>query len=260
MDISKWSDLTVDRVAIALQVRNDKTSPLHSDRPNHGLIMNCRGIEPREYRFSDGRSFVTGEYDVFYLPKNSTYTVVGQRDSELAACYAINFDAELNDTPFKLSFRNPEAVMKLFRRAERAWRVQGEMRECQVKECIYGIVCLMSEESEREYSPSSRRNIIAPALDMIADRLGDCELRVSDLAEASGVSEVYLRRIFRTVYGLSPREYLIGLRLDYARQLLSTGQFSVTAAARAVGYSEPTHFTREFVRRFGYPPIKSINN
>ena len=52
MDISKWSDLTVDRVVIALQVRNDKTSPLHSDRPNHGLIMNCRGIEPREYRFS----------------------------------------------------------------------------------------------------------------------------------------------------------------------------------------------------------------
>ena len=132
------------------------------------------------------------------------------------------------------------------------------MRECQVMECIYGIVCLMSEESEREYSPASRRNIIAPALDMIANRLGDCELRVSDLAQASGISEVDLRRIFKTVFGLSPREYLIGLRLDYARQLLSTGQFTVTAAALATGYSEPTHFTREFVRRFGYPPSDSI--
>ena len=80
------------------------------------------------------------------------------------------------------------------------------------------------------------------------------DLSVETLAHLCGISAVYLRKIFLTVYGTSPKEYIIRKRMDYACRLLSSGQFEVQSVAEICGYSEPCHFSREFKRRMGVAP------
>ena len=48
-----------------------------------------------------------------------------------------------------------------------------------------------------------------------------------------------------TPFGKNPKEYLIEKRMSYAKQLLSSGQFSVSEVAQLCGYFEPCHFSRE---------------
>ena len=69
-----------------------------------------------------------------------------------------------------------------------------------------------------------------------------------------GISEVYFRKIFIQKFGASPRDYIISKRLEFAKQLLSNGEFEVSRVAELSGYSEPCHFSREFKKRFGISP------
>ena len=48
--------------------------------------------------------------------------------------------------------------------------------------------------------------------------------------------------------------YLIRTRIEYAKSLLSLGSFSVAEVAAMSGYSDLSHFSREFSRRVGVSP------
>ena len=79
-------------------------------------------------------------------------------------------------------------------------------------------------------------------------------LTVAQLAAHCGISEVYFRRIFLNKFGVSPKEYMINLRINYAKQLLQSGQCSVAQTAELCGYFETSHFSREFSKRVGMSP------
>jgi transcriptional regulator GlxA family with amidase domain len=51
-------------------------------------------------------------------------------------------------------------------------------------------------------------------------------------------------------------QYQKDLRLISARAMLVDAGRSVSEAAFAVGYESPTHFSRDFSRKFGNPPSK----
>ena len=100
--------------------------------------------------------------------------------------------------------------------------------------------------------------MIRAAVEEIERSLTDKELSVARLSELCGMSEVYFRRLFLSFFGVSPKEYIIQKRIDYAKSLLRSGNFSVSKAAELCGYSEPCHFSREFAKRVGIPPSKYL--
>ncbi len=87
----------------------------------------------------------------------------------------------------------------------------------------------------------------------------DTSLRVSDLAEMCGVSEVYFRAEFKKFYSSSPLEYIKKRRIEIARQLLSTGLYNVTQVAERAGFDSISYFSAEFRRLTGETPSKYGN-
>lgn len=73
------------------------------------------------------------------------------------------------------------------------------------------------------------------------------------LAERLGVHPGYLRRVFQEVMGLSPRSYLLQLRVMRARQLLGKG-VSIAEAGWAAGFTDQAHLTHAFKRTMGFSP------
>ena len=88
----------------------------------------------------------------------------------------------------------------------------------------------------------------------IDQHLCDTVLRVSDLAEMFGTSEVYFRREFKRYYGLTPIEYIKKRRLETACQLLSTNLYPVAEVAIRSGFDSISYFSSEFRRHFGCSP------
>jgi PAS domain S-box-containing protein len=64
-----------------------------------------------------------------------------------------------------------------------------------------------------------------------------------------------LERRFRSAFGISPLQYQRKLRMHQACELLVTTDRAITEIAHALGFSDHSHFTREFRRRHGLPPL-----
>ncbi|RYG89230.1 AraC family transcriptional regulator [Loktanella sp. IMCC34160] len=81
---------------------------------------------------------------------------------------------------------------------------------------------------------------------------------VTDLARLAGMSQSSFHEHFKSVTGTTPLQYLKDLRLIEARSLLRDGRRSVSETSFEVGYESPTHFSRDYSRKFGCPPRQHL--
>ena len=80
------------------------------------------------------------------------------------------------------------------------------------------------------------------------------ELSVEDIAQNLGINRIYLSRIFKEEFGMSIKQYIISVRMNYAKQFLESG-YSVAEVAEMVGYSDSFGFSKMFKSHFGISPI-----
>lgn len=83
-------------------------------------------------------------------------------------------------------------------------------------------------------------------------------LRVEELAAEARMSASSLYDYFKEVTGMSPIQFQKQIRLQEARRLLLSGSIDAAEAAFQVGYESPSHFSREYARMFGMPPIRDV--
>lgn len=83
-------------------------------------------------------------------------------------------------------------------------------------------------------------------------------LRVEELAEEARMSASSFYSYFKEVTRMSPIQYQKQLRLQEARRLLFAESMEAAEAAFQVGYESPSHFSREYTRKFGLPPGKDL--
>lgn len=77
------------------------------------------------------------------------------------------------------------------------------------------------------------------------------KLTVAHVAAEVGLSPFTLLRQFRAATGSTPYAYLLTLRLEQAKRLLSTSRAPIECVANAVGFDDLAHFSRWFRIRTG---------
>ncbi len=73
-------------------------------------------------------------------------------------------------------------------------------------------------------------------------------------AERASLSPAHFCHLFSQQIGVTPRDYVIRLRMHRARQLLSDPTLSISRVAALVGYEDAYYFSRLFRRRHGKSP------
>jgi AraC-like DNA-binding protein len=63
---------------------------------------------------------------------------------------------------------------------------------------------------------------------------------------------------FRAVTAMSPLQFQKRMRLQEARHLMLAEDLDAASAGYRVGYSDASHFTREYKRLFGAPPMRDV--
>lgn len=82
------------------------------------------------------------------------------------------------------------------------------------------------------------------------------EWSLSELSERFGVSPSHLTRCFREELGTSVGARIRKLRLEHAAKRLSTTDIPISDVASEAGFSDQSHLTRLFRRRYGTTPAR----
>src|SRR6266446_3462152 len=102
---------------------------------------------------------------------------------------------------------------------------------------------------------STQPRAVTQAVDFIHDNYAG-DLSLSDIAAAAHLSPFHLSRIFKKATGVTPHQYLLRVRVNSARSLLTAGagDRSLAEVAAAVGFADQSHLTRHFKRMLGVTP------
>jgi AraC family transcriptional regulator len=119
----------------------------------------------------------------------------------------------------------------------------------------YGAAVLVPK---RQYGGLTRAKLVR-AVEYIQDQL-DTDLTVSGIAQAVGMSPDNFTRLFKESTGQSPHQYVVEARVRRAKELLTTGKFTISEAAHHVGFVDQSHLTRHFKRVFGLPPKRLLES
>ncbi|GIO30485.1 MULTISPECIES: helix-turn-helix transcriptional regulator [Paenibacillus] len=99
------------------------------------------------------------------------------------------------------------------------------------------------------------RNIIQEVLKEIHSRYYTA-LTVSELAARHYLSESNLRKKFTEAVGVSPKQYIINMRLTEAKRLLRHTDKAIETISSEVGFTSSSRFYDSFVKSVGVTPLE----
>jgi AraC-like DNA-binding protein len=123
---------------------------------------------------------------------------------------------------------------------------------------VYDLLGALFAPSDPGQGSRSTDKLFARVCDVMRERFADPDFGPFDVAVETGISLRYVQKLF-TERGTTCTQFLYSLRLDRAAQLLERRAVlgkaqPLSEIAYACGYSDYTHFARNFRRRFGFSP------
>ena len=211
-----------------------------------------------EYDLGDGQ-FTVQAGDVLFVPERISYTVRVTSEEPWETIVAGFCTAE---TLAKFPLGRVEKAVhgsrfeELFRQLYGIWSKCDFGYRIQAKVVISQILHELLQES---YNRHLGKNVAFSSLRLAADHMErnyQKHITVEDLAAISGYSPSHFARQFTQIYGVSPIQYLNGIRILRAKNLLSTDQYTIAEIAQKCGFSNVYYFTRCFKQITGTTPAK----
>lgn len=219
-------------------------------RKHHGFLYTVKGIE--RYKFYD-KEIVTAPNSIIYLPKGSNFRINLESEDSHAIC--INFELHNTEThpPFCVKFENDETIKHLFLDAENTWKKKNIEYPSDSK-CIFFRICSRMIRKCEHYINSDGYAKIAESVDYLHNHYMDRDFRIDSLFKIANISSRYYEKLFYQKFGKTPKEYVLDLKIECAKELLLQEKSSIKNAALQLGYSDIYHFGKMFKAKTGYTP------
>lgn len=235
-----------------VELKQKNVNTFNSGRNFNGLSFRFRGdtvlkTEHAEAYVKDG--------DVCYVPAGLDYRRIANTDELIV----IHFDAYNYSTRNIESFtpQDSEGLGALFRKILQLWNQKEVGYRYRCSAVLYEI---FAECYRQNYVSDVQTSKIQNSVKYLSEHFCDSDLSIGTLAAQSFMSEVYFRKLFRAELGISPQKYIIGLRIQHAVGLISTGYYSLQEVAALSGYRDYKYFSTEFKKAMGVSPSEYLYN
>ncbi len=186
---------------------------------------------------------------IAYFPSNCEYTRIANSDNLIVVHFkCFNFSGS------HIEFFMPENTQEyavLFHRLLDCWNEKAPDYQYRCSSIFCNILSKIFLDNLPETVSHSK---IEPSLRYLRQNMFQPDLSLENAAKESFISDVYFRKLFRELYGISPKQYVIQSRIHHAASLILSGYFSLQEVAEKCGYRDYKHFSTEFKRITGVSP------
>lgn len=206
---------------------------------------------------SNGRDVLSDCNHIVLLPKGCTYTWQCTKAGHFCI---VDFESDFTgDEPISFYVKNCDKILRQIKDLEYKRNLKNATTELESIRDVYSIlVSLMKADSNRYYA-SEKQKKIAAAIEYISQNFNS-SITNDELAELTGLSTVYFRKLFTQIVGTSPIAYAHNLRIEKAKEILKTDFGSLSDLAQTLGYANLYDFSRDFKKHTGLPPSQYKSN
>lgn len=120
----------------------------------------------------------------------------------------------------------------------------------------YGQVVLESQNVSSDITNDSNFEFLQRVTDIIYREMRNIEFFPQGLASEMCISPSQLNRKIKSISGLNATNYILKVRLNRAKKLLTTSQKPIGEIAMDCGFNDFAYFSRTFKKEFGITPSK----
>ena len=191
-----------------------------------------------------------------FMPKGRAegrYTV--NRLTNYSACIDIYFDTDspMPKRPLGL-YDNGQIRDKILKLAD-VWQKKEVGFYADSMKIFYDIISVM-QKSRYGYLPNSQKQYMKKAHDYIIKHYTDTHFNYKELCFYTGLEYAYFSELFKKTYHTSPVKFVTKMRIDYSKELLVSGRYSVSEIAELCGFENVYYFSSVFKKLTGFPPSK----
>lgn len=144
---------------------------------------------------------------------------------------------------------------------------QDIITELQLKKTVFDdivindflkILAIICRSHQQLLTPSENNFSIDRLIIQLNQRYMD-DWTVTSMADYCKLSESYFAHTFKNRMQISPMRFLNELRIEKAKELLSSNNMSIATAASLVGFEDPLYFSRVFKKMTGIAPQNFFN-
>ena len=203
-------------------------------------------IEGQITYIQNGAQYVSDPDHAVILPKGQSYTIRGDKNGIFPV---VNFDClpVLCDTVTVLPIRALGSLLHDYEQIKSLFLFQRSRAK------IMSIFYNMLDSISTAHDPDVN---LLPAIQYLEQHSNASDLTVAMLAQKCKISEVYFRKLFIKSYGITPKQFIIDMRINRAKQLLTDGLLKISAVSEQCGFSNPYHFCRVFKQKTGTTPTE----
>lgn len=198
-------------------------------------------------------------------------TEIGWEDELNALCLAVKPDfieklVELENFKFTAHYNIEDIFLR-----EIAFKIYGEMSAGNFIEKIYleSLIIATLLHLTIEYRVAHKK-LFAPKGKLSASQLKKvidyahefvhANISLAELAATVHLSPFHFSRLFRHTTGLSPYQYVLQLKIDYAKKLMRNKTDSLSEVAYTLNFTDQAHFSNVFKKFTGVCPRKFMSN
>lgn len=251
MSTSVLSNLVITDIYSANTLFSTKgNGAKRQNRPGWALVLKFEG--ETIYTQEDCR-YVSDRANVILLPRGCSYEWTCTRTGHF---FIIEFQCNaVYDSVFSFSVKDCSRLLSACREMEQRRLMKKSTSLAESIRDTYSILLMLAEESHKKYLPNEKRERLRPAMEYISAHYTDAVTN-DGLAALCGVSTVYFRKLFAQVYGTSPISYIQDLRIQKAKEMLTTDFGNVGDIAHALGYKSIYDFSRTFKKHTSLSPSR----
>ena len=164
---------------------------------------------------------------------------------------AFHFDVvgELNKEIQINTPKNTEETCNIFLEALKLWKEKQENYYYLCMSHLYRLLSLFDLSTEN--SIKSQNDMIKSAMSYINKHLYSQNLSISNACEKACTSRAYFNRIFLKEFNTTPIKYINRQRIERAKILLSTGEYTNEEISMLCGFNDIKYFYTVFKKHTG---------
>lgn len=180
------------------------------------------------------------------------FNVSGRLAAQLLKSYGLNNVYHVPDLPIRPLF---DEFLKTAEHIKQSESLQPCFDECAV---IFLKIVQAIAAHVGAKAPAAEETV-AERLKARLDTVSDFSLSFDEILRELPYTKSHLIRLFRASYGITPYEYLLRRKLEYARLLLENTSMSISEISERLSFSGPHYFSSFFARRVGASPKEYRN-